>query len=78
VFRVKAYSGGVLARALPEGLRYLSTWAWLSSDRNTLKSNWTFIQSETPYETDLLFIYLSHAYRDPTIPTTQDSVTSQR
>jgi hypothetical protein len=25
VFRVKAYSGGVLARALPEGLRYLST-----------------------------------------------------
>jgi hypothetical protein len=23
--RVKAYSGGVLARALPEGLRYLST-----------------------------------------------------
>ncbi len=32
VFRVKAYSGGVLARALPEGLRYLSTRAWLSSD----------------------------------------------
>ena len=32
VFRVKAYIGGVLARALPEGLRYLSTWAWLSSD----------------------------------------------
>ena len=25
VFRVKAYSGGVLARALPVGLRYLST-----------------------------------------------------
>jgi hypothetical protein len=25
VFRVKAYSGGILARALPEGLRYLST-----------------------------------------------------
>ena len=25
VFRVKAYSGGVLARALSEGLRYLST-----------------------------------------------------
>ena len=32
VFRVKTYSGGVLARALPEGLRYLSTWAWLSAD----------------------------------------------
>jgi len=26
VFRVKAYSGGVLARARFEGLRYLSTW----------------------------------------------------
>ena len=25
VFRVKAYSGGALARALSEGLRYLST-----------------------------------------------------
>ena len=25
VSRVNAYSGGVLARALPEGLRYLST-----------------------------------------------------
>jgi hypothetical protein len=25
VFRVKAYSGGVLARALSEGLSYLST-----------------------------------------------------
>ena len=25
VFRVNAYSGGALARALPEGLRYLST-----------------------------------------------------
>jgi len=32
VSRVNAYSGGVLARALPEGLRYLSTRAWLSSD----------------------------------------------
>ena len=25
VYRVNAYSGGVLARALPEGVRYLST-----------------------------------------------------
>jgi len=33
--QMPAYSGGVLAKALPEGLRYLSTTAWLSSDRKT-------------------------------------------
>ena len=32
VSRANAYSGGVLAKALPEVLRYLSTWAWLRSD----------------------------------------------
>jgi len=45
VSRVNAYSGGVLARALSEGLRYLSTWAWLSSDsvsfrKPTDRSGW--------------------------------------
>jgi len=32
-FMTNSYSGGVLARALPEGLRYLSISAWLGSDR---------------------------------------------
>ena len=32
VTRVNAYSGGTLAGAQPEGLRYLSTLAWLGSD----------------------------------------------
>jgi hypothetical protein len=33
--RIKPIAGA-LARALPEGLGYLSTWAWLSSDRAEL------------------------------------------
>ena len=39
VSRVNAYSGGVLARALPEALRYLSTSAWLSSDTPVMENS---------------------------------------
>ena len=48
--RLNAYSGGVLARALPEGLRYLSTWAWLSSDKDWARTNWnTQKQAVSPF-----------------------------
>jgi hypothetical protein len=49
----KAYSGEVLARALPEGLRYLPTWAWLSSDKSSVQS-WVSRALDGPTEHSVL------------------------